>query len=54
MYSSVAEGGGRRPASELWLGGRLSSMLAVTLGGDLDVLELGLGLEEFFVFDSES
>ena len=37
MYGSIAEGGGRGPASELWLKGRLCSMLTVVLDGDLDV-----------------
>ena len=41
LYDSVEEGGGRGSASGLWLEGRLSSMLTVLLGGDLDLDCLG-------------
>ena len=47
MISSIAEGGGRRTASGLWLEGKVCSKLTVMLGGDLDVVtrvSLGLGL----------
>ena len=37
MYSSIAEGGDRGVASGLQLEGKLCSMLAVMLDGDLDV-----------------
>ena len=38
VYSNVAEGGGRKATSGLWLEGRLCSMLSVMLDGDLDVV----------------
>ena len=45
MYGSVAEGGGRGAESELWLEGRVCSMLTVMLGGDLDVTVRVITLE---------